>query len=119
MTTKIHLKGVRAYGYIGLLPEENVLGQWFEVDTTIWVDFEAATKNDRIDDTYDYRTAINTIETLIQTSKFALIERLAGAIADELMANAKVEKLELIVRKHPPIPNFQGSVAVEIERAKK
>jgi dihydroneopterin aldolase len=119
MTTKIHLKGVRAYGYVGLLPEENVLGQWFEVDTTLWVDFKAATKNDQIADTYDYRAAINTIETLIQTSKFALIERLAGAIADELLTNPKVQKLRLIVRKHPPIPNFQGSVAVEIERAKK
>jgi dihydroneopterin aldolase len=118
MTTKIHLKGVRAYGYVGLLPEENVLGQWFEVDTTLWVDFEAATRNDQIADTYDYRTAINTIETLIQESKFALIERLAGAIADELMIDSKVEKLELIVRKHPPIPNFQGSVAVEVERIK-
>jgi len=116
MTTKIHLKGVRAYGYIGLLPEENVLGQWFEVDTTLWVDFEAATKNDQIADTYDYRTAINTIETLIQTAKFALIERLAGAIADELISNPKVQKLQLTVRKHPPIPNFQGSVAVEVER---
>ena len=116
MTTKIHLKGVRAYGYVGLLPEENVLGQWFEVDTTLWVDFEAATKNDLIVDTYDYRAAINTIETQIQTSKFALIERLAGAIADELLTDPKVQKIQLIVRKHPPIPNFLGSVAVEIER---
>lgn len=116
MTTKIHLQGVRAYGYIGLLPEENVLGQWFEVDVTLWIDFEAATKSDRIADTYDYRTAINTIETLIQTAKFALIERLAGAIADELLTNSQVQKLQLVVRKHPPIRNFQGSVAVEIER---
>jgi len=39
MTSKIYLKGVRAYGYLGYLPEENVLGQWFEVDATLWVDF--------------------------------------------------------------------------------
>ena len=38
-TSKIYLKGVRAYGYVGYLPEENVLGQWFEVDATLWVDF--------------------------------------------------------------------------------
>jgi dihydroneopterin aldolase len=118
MTTKIHLQGVRAYGYIGLLPEENVLGQWFEADVTLWVDFEAATRSDRIDDTYDYREAISTIETLIQTEKFALIERLAGAIADQILTNPKVQKVQLIVRKNPPIPNFQGSVAVEVTRAK-
>ncbi|AFY75323.1 dihydroneopterin aldolase [Synechococcus sp. PCC 7502] len=119
MTTKIHLTGVRAYGYVGLLPEENVLGQWFEVDITLWVDFEAATKNDQIADTYDYRKAISTIETLIQTSKFALIERLAGAIADQIIADPKVDKVQLIVRKHPPIANFQGSVAVEVQRSNK
>lgn len=28
----IHVTGIRCYGYTGLLPEEQVLGQWFEVD---------------------------------------------------------------------------------------
>jgi hypothetical protein len=50
MTSKIYLKGVRAYGYVGYLPEENVLGQWFEVEATLWVDFEKATHNDEIED---------------------------------------------------------------------
>jgi dihydroneopterin aldolase len=116
MTTKTLLKGVRAYGYTGLLPEENVLGQWFEVDVTLWVDFEAATKSDKISDTYDYRAAIGAIESIIQTSKFALIERLAGAICDRLLEDPKIEQLELRVTKHPPIPNFLGSVAVEVRR---
>ncbi len=116
MTTKIYLKGVRAYGFVGLLPEENVLGQWFEVDVALWVDFEAATTSDDIADTYDYRSAINVIEKLIQTSKFALIERLAGAIADQLLENPHIQKLVLTLIKHPPIPNFLGCVAVEITR---
>ena len=116
MTTKIQIKGVRAYGYTGYLPEENVLGQWFEVDAELWVDFQSATKSDDIADTYDYRTAISAIESLIQTSKFALIERLAGAIADRLLEDAKIEKLTLRLTKHPPIPNFQGSIQLEIDR---
>ena len=28
----IHLTGIRGYSYVGYLPEEKVLGQWFEVD---------------------------------------------------------------------------------------
>jgi ribonuclease HI len=119
MTTKIHLTGVRAYGYVGLLPEENVLGQWFTVDVAIWTDFEAATHTDAIADTLDYRACIAAIEQTIQTSKFALIERLAGAIADRLLEDDKIEKLELRVTKQPPIPNFLGSVAVEISRDRK
>jgi ribonuclease HI len=116
MTSKIHLIGVRAYGYVGFLPEENVLGQWFTVDVTLWTDFEAATRTDAIADTIDYCSCITKIEKLIQTSKFALIERLAGAIADRLLEDSKIEKLELRVTKNPPIPNFLGAVAVEISR---
>ncbi len=54
--------------------------------------------------------------TLIQTAKFDLIERLAGAIADSLMSDPQISKLQLTVIKYPPIPNFLGSVAVEVYR---
>ena len=115
-TNKIYLRGLKVYGYVGLLPEENVLGQWFEVDADLWVNFEAATYTDAITDTLDYRSCINKIETLVQTSKFALIERLAGAIADAILLDPMVEKIRLKIIKRPPIPNFNGSVAVEVER---
>lgn len=116
MNTKIHLKGVRAYGYVGLLPEENVLGQWFEVDATLWVDFEAATFSDQIADTYDYRHSIQVIESTIKTAKFALVERLAGAIADQLLTDPKVAQVHIFLTKNPPIPDFQGSIVVELLR---
>ncbi|MFN3926077.1 MAG: dihydroneopterin aldolase [Pseudanabaenaceae cyanobacterium] len=113
---KIYLKGVKAYGYVGFLPEEKILGQWFEVDAVIWTDFSKAEKSDAITDTLDYRWCIKEIENLIQTAKFDLIERLAGAIADKLMEHPQIAKLQLIVIKHPPIPNFLGAVAVEVYR---
>jgi ribonuclease HI len=118
MTSKIYLKGVKAYGYVGYLPEENVLGQWFEVDATLWVDFEQSTHSDEIEDTVNYISCIRKIETLIQTQKFKLIERLVGAIADSLLEDPKIAQVEVKVIKHPPIPNFLGSVAVEIVRSR-
>jgi ribonuclease HI len=118
MTSKIYLKGVRAYGYVGYLPEENVLGQWFEVEATLWVDFEKATHNDEIEDTVNYISCIRKIENLIQTQKFKLIERLVGAIADSLLEDLKIAQVEVRVIKQPPIPNFLGSVAVEILRSR-
>jgi ribonuclease HI len=118
MTSKIYLKGVKAYGYIGYLPEENVLGQWFEVDATLWVDFAKASYSDDIEDTVNYISCIRKIENLIQTQKFKLIERLAGAIADSLLEDEKITQAEVKIIKHPPIPNFLGSVAVEIVRSR-
>ncbi len=118
MTSKIYLKGVKAYGYIGYLPEENVLGQWFEVDATLWVDFEKATYSDELEDTVNYISCIRKIENLIQTKKFKLIERLAGAIADSLLEDPQISQAEIKIIKHPPIPDFLGSVAVEITRSR-
>ncbi|GBO51848.1 ribonuclease HI [Pseudanabaena sp. lw0831] len=118
MTSKIYLKGVRAYGYVGYLPEENILGQWFEVDATLWVDFEKASHNDEIEDTVNYVSCIRKIENLIQTQKSKLIERLVGAIADSLLEDEKIAQVEVRVIKQPPIPNFLGSVAVEIMRSR-
>lgn len=43
----IHLQGIRAYGYTGVLPAEQTLGQWFEVNVSLWVDLALAGKSDR------------------------------------------------------------------------
>ncbi|MCU0517609.1 MAG: dihydroneopterin aldolase, partial [Oscillatoria sp. Prado101] len=80
----IQLTGIRCYGYTGYLPEEQVLGQWFEADLTLWLDLSPAGKSDRIEDTLDYRKAISTVQELLKTSKFALIERVAAEIAEAI-----------------------------------
>ncbi len=70
----IQLTGIRCYGYTGYLPEEQVLGQWFEVDVTLWLDLSQAGKSDDIQHTLDYRSAITLIQKLVKDSKFLLIE---------------------------------------------
>ena len=47
----IEVKGIRSYGYTGFLAEEKVLGQWFEVDLTIWVDLKPSGMSDDLNDT--------------------------------------------------------------------
>jgi len=82
----IHLTGIRAYGYTGFLPEEQVLGQWFEVDLTLWLDLSHSGQSDRLEDTLDYRHTIEVTKQVIKTQKFALVEKLATAIADAILA---------------------------------
>ena len=77
----IQLTGIRCYGYTGYLPEEQVLGQWFEVDVTLWLDLSPAGKSDDIEHTLDYRSAISMIQMLVKESKFLLIERLADLLS--------------------------------------
>lgn len=116
---RIYISQVRCYGYIGLLGEEKVLGQWFEVDATLDIDLAAAGQSDRIADTLDYRAAIEHIRQTVATSKVDLIERLAQQIADGLLALAGVEGVRVRVTKPAaPIPEFAGKIAVEIQRGR-
>lgn len=113
----IHLNGIRSYGYTGFLPEEQVLGQWFEVDLVLWVDLAAAGSSDHIEDTVDYRQIIDQVKQLIHQSKYALIERLATAIAEQLLHHSSLEKVSVKLTKvAAPIPDFSGCITIEITR---
>jgi dihydroneopterin aldolase len=117
MMDAIQISGIRSYGYTGYLPEEQVLGQWFEVDLTLWLDLRQAGKSDAIADTLDYRDTINTVETIIKTSKFALLERLATEIADHLLQKPLIKKARVqLTKPTPPIPDFRGKIQIDITR---
>lgn len=114
----ILLTGIRGYGYTGALPEENVLGQWFEADVTLWMDLNPASQSDVLADTYDYRQIIQSTQKIIQEQRFRLIERLAGAIAtDALNSDLRLTQVKVKLTKlAPPIADFSGQIAVEILR---
>ena len=114
----IQVKGIRAYGYVGYLPEERVLGQWFEVDLTLWIDLDTAGKSDKIEDTIDYREAIALVKELITTAKFHLVEKLISAIADKVLALEKVSQVRVKLSKPAaPIPDFAGKITLDITRS--
>lgn len=113
----IHIQNIRAYGYTGYLPEEQILGQWFAVNVSIAFDLSGAGESDRIEDTVDYRTVIQIVKNTIENGKFALVERLATVICQELITVPGVEQVRLTLTKEaPPIPNFGGSITLELIR---
>ncbi|HIK33211.1 MAG TPA: dihydroneopterin aldolase [Oscillatoriales cyanobacterium M59_W2019_021] len=115
----IRVTGIRGYGYTGYLPEEQVLGQWFEVDLTLETDLAAAGKSDRLEDTLDYRSVISAVDRIIKTAKFVTIERMAQAIADEILADDRVRQVRIqLTKPAPPIPDFGGKVTVDIVRSR-
>lgn len=117
-TDTIQLTGIRGYGYTGALPEENILGQWFEADLTLWLDLSLASHSDNLEDTYDYRFIIQETQRLIREKQFRLIERLAGAIATRaLESDQRLQQVKVKLTKlAPPIPDFSGQISVEILR---
>jgi 7,8-dihydroneopterin aldolase/epimerase/oxygenase len=117
MSDRIELSQIRAYGYTGFLPEEQVLGQWFEVDLVIDVDLAGAGATDDLTQTLDYRGAIAATKQVIQTAKFALVERLAAEIANQILAFDRVTQVRVRLHKPAaPIPDFGGEITIDITR---
>ena len=114
----IHINNIKAFGYLGVLPEENVLGQWFHVDLKIFIDLSTAGKTDALEDTHSYVEIVQATKKLIQTQRYKLIESLAEAVATHaLNSDARIQKINVKVTKPtPPIPDFGGTVGVEITR---
>ncbi|HLP88750.1 MAG TPA: dihydroneopterin aldolase [Nostocaceae cyanobacterium] len=116
----IHLTGIRVYGYTGFLPEEQVLGQWFEVDVKLWLDLTQVGETDAIEDTVDYRQVISLVKNLVKTSKFALVEKLAAVIAESILQESdRITQVQVILSKlAAPIPDFGGKISIEVTKTK-
>lgn len=118
MKDAICVNGIRAFGHLGVLPEERAIGQWFNVDLRIQVDLSRAGSSDRLADTYDYCNAVTAIQSYIQTSQVQLLESAAEAIAAIVLTATIVEQVQVRLTKLvPPIPNFSGAIVVEITRS--
>lgn len=113
----LYLTGIRVYGYSGALPEEQVLGQWFEVDLVLTLDLSKPGSSDRLADTLDYRGVLAQVQHLVKHSRFALLERLATAIADQLLQEQQIQQVKVRLTKlAAPIPDFTGKITVELTR---
>jgi dihydroneopterin aldolase len=116
---KMHLTGIRAYGYLGALPEEKILGQWFEVDLTLWLDLTPSGESDRLQDTIDYCDVIEMVQAQIKTAPYLLLEKMATVLADKILMIERILEVEVrLTKPTPPIADFSGKVAIELRRSK-
>ena len=117
MPDLIRIVGVREAGVHGVLPEEQVRAQPFEVDVELEVDLGPAGASDSLDDTVDYGGLAEAIARIVRTERYALLERLATRIAEDCRADERVAKATVTVKKlHPPVPVVLDHVAVTITR---
>jgi dihydroneopterin aldolase len=119
MSDCLHFNNIRVFGRTGVLPEEQTLGQWYQVDLTLWLDVSQAGQSDRLEDTYDYRNDIIAVQNLVKTARFQLIEKLATEIANLILRSHQIDQVRVKLTKlNPPIPDLTGSIAVEITRTR-
>ncbi len=119
MTDRIELRGLRASGICGVLPEEQERAQPLEVDLDIEADLGAASRSDDLDDTVDYSSVLAMVEAVVTTERFALLERLAGRLADAVLELPGTDSVTVSVRKlRPPVPQQLDTTGVRVTRTR-
>jgi 7,8-dihydroneopterin aldolase/epimerase/oxygenase len=105
------------YGYHGVFPEENKLGQKFIVDVTLELSLKAAGENDNLEETVNYALVYEMVKEVVEGKPKKLVEAVAEEIAAKLLAINKIQACMIkMVKPNPPINGHYDSVAVEIKR---
>ncbi|ORB54582.1 dihydroneopterin aldolase [Mycobacteroides saopaulense] len=120
MTDRIELRGLKVFGYHGVFEHERRDGQEFSVDVTVWMDLDTAAATDQLVDTLDYGELAQRAAAIMSGPPRNLIESVAGAIADDVMTDARVHAVEAVVHKpNAPIPLTFSDVAVVARRSRR
>src|SRR5699024_6044785 len=101
---KIMLNNMQFYGFHGLFPEENKLGQRFHVDVVLFADLLQAGMSDDMDDSVDYGAIYETVKGVVEQKVYHLLEAVADAIANELLATYSLVNACTIRVKKPDPP---------------
>jgi dihydroneopterin aldolase len=96
---RITLSGVRVYGRHGANPGERDTPQPFDVDVRADIDLHGASLSDNLDDTLDYAALHARILMAVETTSYALLERLANDVLDAVFSDHRVARAEVTIAK--------------------
>jgi len=115
---KMMIKGMKFYGYHGVFPEENKLGQKYYVDVELNMDLEHAALTDDLNSTVNYAEIHALTKTIVEGPPFKLIEALTGHIASQVLeVYTMVNEVTVRVTKpNPPFDIHFDGVTVELRR---
>ncbi|GAA1252658.1 dihydroneopterin aldolase [Pseudonocardia aurantiaca] len=119
MTDRIELRGLKVRGNHGVYEHERRDGQDFVVDVTVWLDLAPAAASDDLADTIDYGALAQRVAGIVGGEPYDLIEAVAGRVADDVMGDARVQAVEVVLHKpQAPIPLEFADVAVVATRSR-
>ena len=118
MADLIEIKGIKSFGYHGILESEKVTGQDFYVDVVLEVDLSRASVSDNVADTINYAEVTDLVIREITGNPVSLIEKLAGNIADRIKATyPQATTVSITVHKPQAPVNAQvKDISVTINR---
>jgi dihydroneopterin aldolase len=106
------------YGYHGVFPEENRLGQRFIVDLIVSLDLKKAGETDELVYSVNYGELFQVCREIVEGKPYKLVEAVAEKISASVLQQFPLiyEVSVKVVKPDPPIPGHYQSVAVELTR---
>jgi 7,8-dihydroneopterin aldolase/epimerase/oxygenase len=115
---RIRLAGLRVFGRHGANPGERDHAQPFDITITAEIDLHAASTSDALDDTLDYASLHARIVTAVETTSYALIERLANDVLDAVFADHRVARAEVTIAKPEILDGATPSITLVRENTR-
>jgi dihydroneopterin aldolase len=116
VTDRIILENMLFFGYHGVLPAENSLGQRFAVSLVLDCPLQQAALTDDLGFYLDYTRVYTAVKEIMEGSPCRLLETLAEKIAAQVLSLGAVRASVTVKKLHPPLPGQLDFVAVEITR---
>jgi dihydroneopterin aldolase len=114
---RIVVRGLRLWAHVGVLEQERLYGQWFELDLELAADLAAAAASDRLADTLDYSRLITALQAQARTVCCQTLEHYSERMLDLAQELYGPVPVQLELRKcAAPVPGFMGVVAVRRQR---
>ncbi|MGB1140544.1 MAG: dihydroneopterin aldolase [Halioglobus sp.] len=114
----VYIKGLKLDAVIGVYDWERDIRQTLVLDLEMASDNRRGASTDAIEDALDYAAISEAVSALVTASSYQLIESLAEAVAECVMAGFPVPWLRLRVSK-PGAVAAAEDVGVIIERGEK
>lgn len=112
---RIHIRDLTLRCIIGVNDDERHEKQDVVINITMHADVSKAGATDDFTQTVDYKKVKLRIVSLVEGSKYYLLEALAEAIAGACMEFQQVQQVDVLVEK-PGALRFARTVGVEISR---
>jgi dihydroneopterin aldolase len=111
----VELRSLKVFGHHGVHAEERERGQDFVFDVDVAVGERGL--SDRIEDAVDYSAVARAVQEVSDAHAYNLLEALAAAVADELLARFGAEGATVRVAKPDVRPGgLDGTPSVSVRR---
>jgi dihydroneopterin aldolase len=116
----IFIRGILIHARHGLLEHESEVGQRFVIDLELTADLTESSRTDRLKDTVNYGSVVDTATRAFADRNYYLLERAAGAVGDAILdAFPRVSAVKVTVHKpHAPIAAIFEDVGVTLTRTR-